>query len=460
MPIPQLKTRMFYGNYQFAPVPLLTWTTELVKSTQGDSLSLNNTLNLDGSLLELGGESGNFPGLLLQRQALVDGVTISGQEFSITHEGLPVVSGIYPQFETVDFEQAGIDAGTWTTEIPYTLVFTYSEAVEGNTPIESFGESWEFEENEDRVSFRATHNISAVGQNTAISGGNNSVDNARAFVLARTGYGNVPLNHPAFVEGSGSLLPFEELRTESVDVEQGSVSITESFTLSSGNFVHTQNGSFSTDDNGITTVQLDGNIRGLGRREVCFTNALAAYNNNIEPTFAAEAQEIYDRYAGSGTLATSNPKSNSVSQAEFNGTIGYSRAYDDDPASDLPSDIESLTLSVSIDEPVQLFATIPIPDRSVGPVVQDVGTTTPGTYTISGSAQGKIGVSIATVKAFVQQKINENLPTIAALSAQTLVLTRKTITTDEFNRTVGFNLVWQWTSAQAAADGPQVINQC
>ncbi len=449
---------MFYGAYEFAPVPLLTWTTELVKSSQGDSLSLNNTLNLDGSLLELGGESGNFPGLLLQRQALVDGVTQSGQEFRIQHEGLDVVSGIYPQLDTVDFEQAGIDAGTWTTEIPYTLVFNYSEAVEGNTPIENFSESWEFEENEDRVSFRATHNISAVGQNTAVSGGNNSVENARAFVLARTGYGNVPLNHPAFVEGSGALLPYEELRTEAVDVEQGSVNIVEAFTLSSGNFVHTQNGSFSTDDNGITTVQIDGNIRGLGRREICFTNALAAYDTNIEPFLSAEALEMYDRFAGSGTLAANNPKSNSITQAEFNGTIGYSRSYDDDPASDLPSDIESLSISVAIDEPVQLFATIAIPERSVGPVVQDIQTTTPGTYTLTGTTQGKIGVSIATVKAFAIDQINANLPTVAALSAQTLVLTRKVITTDTLNRTVAFNLVWQWTSAQAAADGPQVIN--
>lgn len=457
MAIPQLKTRMFYGDYQFAPVPLLTWTTELVKSTQGDSLSLNNTLNLNGSLLELGGESGNFPGLLLQRQALIDGVTASGQKFSITHEGLSVVSGIYPTLATVDFEQAGVDAGTWSTEIPYTIVFNYSEAVADNTPIEGFSESWEFEENEDRVSFVARHNLSAVGQNTAVSGGNNSIDNARTFVLNKTGYNNVPLNHPAFVEGSGALLPYEELRTESVDVEQGSVSVTESFTLSSGNFVHTQNGNFTTDENGITTIQLDGNIRGLGRRTACFANAITAYSNNVEPFLAGVAQTIYDRYAGSGTLATSNPKSNSIAQAEFNGTIGYGRAYDDDPASDLPPEIESLSLAVAIDEPVQLFATIPIPDRSSGPVVQDVGTTTPGTYTINGTTQGKIGVSIATVSAFAQQKINENLPTIAGLSAQTLVLTRKVITTDEFNRTVAFNLVWQFTSAQAAADGPQLI---
>lgn len=436
MPFPQLTTRMFYGTYEFAPVPLMTWTTELVRSAQDESLSLRRTIGLEGQLLGFPPvcESGNFPGLMAQREALHDAVTTSGQEFRITHEGIHQVSGIFPTLETLEFA-----AGTWATEIPYAIEFSYKEEIDGNA-VDSFSEVWEFEELEDRVSYSARHTISAVGTNTAPSGNNNALENARNFVLARTGFNNIPAGHPAFVQASGAasgigaLDAYEELRSESVDVQAGSVTVNEAFTVSSGCFTHIQDGSFSTDEQGITTVQINGNIQGLGRTPLRFSRALDSYNNFIEPLLIPKANGIYTQFGGSGTLVTANPRSLSFSQNESAGTLTYTRTYNDDPASNLPPDIQDASLSVQVSEPVQLHATIPIPERSVGPIVQDVGTTTPGTYTISGNAVGKTGVSIATVKAFVQTQINANLPVAATLNAQTIILTQKSVTTDEFRR--------------------------
>lgn len=451
MALPPLKTKMYYGAYQFRPVPLFTWTTELVKSEQGESLSLLRTLDLEGLLLDE--ECSGFPSLMDEREALHAAVTTSGQEFRITHDGIPVVSGIFPELESISF-----DAGTWAQEINYSISFTYSEEID-NKAVENFNESWDFEESEDRSSFTATHTIAAVGVNTAVSGGNNALENARNFVLQRTGYDKVPVSHPAFVQGSGvPLMAYEELRSENVDVQAGSFSVTENFTISSGAYTHIQNGNFSTNEQGVTTVQVDGSVQGLGRGNTRFPRALDAYNSYIEPHLQGKALQIYSQFGGSGSLIVGSPKSASFSQTEQLGTLTYSRTYDDDLSSDLPADIQDASVSVQISEPVQLHATIPIPERTVGPIVQDVGTTTPGTYTITGNITGKTGVDISVVKAYAQTKINENLPSIASLSAQTLILTQKSVTTDELRRTVSFNLTWQYTSANPALAGPQIIS--
>lgn len=451
MALPPLATKMFYGDYQFRPVPLFTWTTELVKSEQGESLSLLRTLELEGLLLDE--ECSGFPSLMDERDALHTAVTTSGQEFRITHNGIPVVSGIFPELESIAF-----DAGTWAQEIPYSITWSYSEEIDSKA-VENFNESWDFEEADDRLSFRVNHVVSAVGVNTAVSGGNNSLENARTFVLQRTGYDKVPASHPAFVEGSGAPLnAHEELRSENVDVQAGSFSVTETFVVSSGAFTHTQNANFNTNNEGVTTVQLDGSIQGLGRGPDKFSRALAAYSANIEPLLQSKAQQVYSQFGGSGTLFVGSPRSLSFTQTEQLGTLSYNRTYDDDVSSDLPADIQDASVSVQISEPVQLHATIPIPERTVGPIVQDVGTTTPGTYTLTGNITGKTGVDISVVKSYAQTKINENLPSTGALSAQTIILTQKSVTTDELRRTVSFNLVWQYTSATPATAGPQVIS--
>lgn len=454
-------TKMFYGTYEFNPVPLINWTTALVKDSKDSPLYLENTLAMEGTLCNFASESGAFTELMTSRQALVDAVTTSGLEFKIDHDNVPIVSGIFPTLESIDF-----DAGTWTEQIPYTLTFVYQEALDGGPVVENFNETWSFQENDDRRSVTVTHDVSAVGINTAGSGSNNALQNARTFVLARTGYSNVPATHPVFVQASG-ILPsalditaYESLRTENVDVQAGSFQINEQFILSSGAFTHSQSTSFQTDNEGITTVSVDGTVTGLGRGPNLFLNALNSFNNNVEPFLAGKAVEVYSRFSGSGTLYTSRPQSNSVSQNEFNGTINYSRAYTDDPGSNLPSDIQDASVNVTNNEPTRVYVTIPICNRSQGPIVQNVATTSPGTYTISGSVTAKAGIAIDAAVAYATQLINDNLPTEArtGYTHQTIILTSKSIAKDALRRTVNFNLQWQYTSSQFASEGLQQIS--
>ena len=444
-------TRMFYGNYEFMPVPVFSWSTEMIRDNKQEELSLRNTLDFTGVLLEvLPTESGIFPNMYLQRELLKRALTESGvQQWRITYEGNTVQSGIFPRVQDVNFEE-----GVWVDRINYTFSFVFDQALSGKTPVDSFNETWTFEENDDRRSVTVNHDLSAVGVNTSASGISNALVNARIFVLARTGYSNVPAGHPAFVEGSGTLQAYEERRTESVDVQQGSFSVTESFTLSSGNFTHLQTGQLNTDAEGITTVSLDGAVRGLGRGDHAYTRALAAWIDRIRGNLPGQASGVYNELGGIATLFTSNPESLSVTRNPFAGTIDYSISFTDDPTQDLPSGVQDFTITVQDDKPVRLFASFAIMERTLGNVVQDIATSTEGRITIAGSAIGKQGFPFNDLLDFVEGRINLLRPISA--SYITLRLDQKSVTKDEAQNTVNFTLVWLYTKelSAAAIDGP------
>ena len=447
---------MFFGSYEFVPVPLITWNVNLIKDSKDQPLYLEHTLDMQGLLANFASESGAFTELMEKREELIDAVSASGQELRIVHDGVHIVSGVFPTLDSLTF-----DAGTWTDKIDYSLTFIYNESIQGAPLVENFSESWSFQEADDRRSVTVSHDISAVGINTAGSGTNNALQNARTFVLSKTGYDKVPTNHPAFVQASGLLpsatdvLAYEGLRTENIDVQAGSVQLNETFVLSSGNFTHVQTGQFQTDSQGTTTVTVDGTINGLGRGESAFLNALSAYSSKVSPKIPSQAAGIYSRFLGSGTLYLSRPQSKSISQNEFTGTITYGQSYTDDPGSNLPEDIQDASVQVTNNEPTKAYATIPICERTAGPIVQDIATTRPGTYTINGSVTAKTGVSIDSAVNYAVSLINSNLPTSVntGYTFQTLILLSKSIAKDVLKRTVNFNVQWQYTSADYASGG-------
>jgi hypothetical protein len=455
MPDLRGNTRMFYGDYEFAPVPLFSWGKELVRDSKFDELFIVNTLSFEGILLEdTPSESGGFVLMNQKRANLQSALTASGtQELLITFEGNTIVSGIFPRVNNVN-----IDAGIWVDRVNYSFQMQYDEGLDPSGLIQSFSETWEFNENEDRRSVSATHNINAVGINTAGTGTNNALTNARDFVLLRTGYINVPPGHPAFVQGSGTLTAFEELRSETADVQTGSFAVVENFTLSSGNFVHIRTGQLQLADDGITTVSLNGNVRGLGRGDTAFPRALNAWDNIFKPRLPADASGIYNSLGGEATLFTSTFQSFSLTQNEFTGTLDYSVSYNDDPSTDLPSGIQDFTLNVQDQPPVRLFASFAIMERSLGNVVQDIGTSTEGRFSITGSAIGKQGFLFDDLVQFVEDEVNAVRPLPA--SYVTLRLDQQTITKDEDKNTINFSFIWLYTTdlSQAKIEGPVIID--
>ncbi len=439
--------KLYYGAYEFKPVPLFSWSTETIRDGKQDALCLKHTLNFTGTLIV---PSGNFGSMMTSRSSLENALKTSKQELRLQNGVTNIISGVYPRLINLQFSE-----GLWVDKIPYTFSFEYEEN-KYNTPISQYNEVWNYEESQDTTTATVKHDISAIGINTNPSGINNSFVNARTFVLSKKGYASGFA--PVFVSPSGTFNSYEQTRTENSDIGTGAFSISENFILSSGNYILTQNGSFSLDEAGIGTVSIDGSVQGLGRGNNGYTNALSAWNASIKKNIPLVASGIYSELGGEGTLYTNHYKSLSVSKNPFAGQLTFNVTYNDSLTTNLPSGIQDFSIQVSDQKPVRVYASFPIMERTLGNVVQDISTSTEGRYTISGTCVGEPDFTYLNILSFVQDKINEKRP--LSINYQTLRLDQKEITKDESKRTVNFNLTWIYTIdlSQVASNGFVIIN--
>ncbi len=434
---------MSYGSYNFLPVPLYTWGTEAVYDGKKDKTYLRHTVDFTGTILELASESG-LNTLIADRNTLKNALAINNQEWKLYYNGALIVSGVYPRVSNLSFEE-----GVWVDRLNYSFSFEYDEDFY-NTGIESFTENWNYDEDENGTTVTVKHDISAVGQNTNPSGANNAFTNARTYVAAKTGYSNAVSSSPFFAKASGSYSAYESLRSEQVDVGGASYSVSETFTLSSGTYIHTSTGQLSRDENGICTVSLDGEIKGLGRDNKAFGRALTGWTA-VKAALPQTASGIYSQLGGSATLFTTNYQGYSVTRNAIAGTIGYNISYTDSPSENLPSGILEFSLNVSDTKPVRLYASFSIMERALGNVVQDIGTSTEGRFAIQGTCVGKQGYPFASVLQYVQDKVNENRPIPG--NYQTLRLDSKEISKEENKNTVQFNVSWAYTKDLSSVQG-------
>jgi len=127
----------------------------------------------------------------------------------------------------------------------------------------------------------------------------------------------------------------------------------------------------------------------------------------------SDASGVYTKYkaslAASG-LNVTTPTSYAISQNKCRGTVGFSITYTDDPSANLPSGIASRSCNVSITEAGRVQATHAIPFRSLGPIIQDIKTTSEGTISIQCAAQARnTGDTTADTNRaiqFVQDELN------------------------------------------------------
>lgn len=447
--------RMFYGQYEFVPVPVFTESTEMVRDAKLDQTFARITREFNGTLLNPAA-SGSFIDLFQKKEEMRLALGSGQQEFKITYKGNTIVSD-FPRVNGPVFAE-----GVWVNRIDYTFTMELDEDREDKN-IQSFNESWNFDESEDNTTVAVQHDLSAVGINTAGSGLNNAFLNAKGFVLGKVGYVNAASGAPFFAQVSGvSFDAYEELRSEQHDLQQGSFGISERFVLSSGNFIHTQTAQFAADNNGVITVSLNGNVRGLGRKglNAGYQRAVLAFKSKIQPKFPAMASGVYSDFDGGAILFTSNPTSKSMTRNQFAGTIDYSISFSDSPSENLPSGVLDFSISVQVQDAVRTFASFPIMNRNLGPVIQDVGTSNEGTYTVQGNVVGKPGFPFADLLAFVEDQVNIRRPD--PLDFQTLRTGSKQVTKDTLNRTVNFNIGWIFTKELSQVFGdagaPVVIN--
>lgn len=459
-----------YGGSVLVPSPLIAHSVEIERDDAGDRELIRTTRTLTGTILT-SGLSYHF--VRQKQRELEDAFSSDKLEFTITATadhpcliaGTPIESGVFPNVVSIDIQE-----DVQFNRLDYTIVLEEESAPAGESGVvQNFSNTWQYSENEDECVVDITHSISAQGINTSVSGAaSNALDNAVLRVKSYLGLQHAPSGFPCHVQpGSGSDVRFYEVTTtreESLDTEDATFSVTETFKLVSGllPFTDERTAQYQIDEDGVATVTLQGTVRGMGRTNdgapagpslssggTGFTNAVSGFNGLVRPQWINDALTVYDRFGGSGTLVIGNPTSVSVTQTPCNGSIAYSVVYTDDPAENLPSGIEDLSCTVQRNDPVVQNAIINVPFNALGPVFQRLCTTTEGSYAIQCSVTatntGSEVVDTNRAIEVAEQQIIFLQPNPADYTA--LKLTGRNQTVDRINRSI--TVTYTWTFAQA-----------
>lgn len=320
--------RMYYTRpsdgrtYCFQPVPLLAESKEILRTAGGDErLGVIHQLTFNGTLLpNMPALSGVDPDstcislLDRKRDQLCEALSEDrGDLLIVDATGYPIVSA-KPLVASLDFEE-----GILVQQSPYTVVFEYEE-VAGTGYVREYTESWEFNQ-EENDTVAVVHNVSAQGipqpelNKTAI-------DNAREFVKSRIA-GSPDKTQACLIQSPyvsslvsvDSLTGFNKVLRENSDNTGGNYDITESWVMTSGNFVddRTIESTWELDEFGslIQTVAINGTVQGYGDTTFDkFTNAVNGFNSFVTPQINFNA--------------ASGISSRSRSDNRINGTVNYS----------------------------------------------------------------------------------------------------------------------------------------
>ena len=304
--------------------------------------------------------------------------------------------------------------------------------------VKSATENWSISEGEERLyvgtntqntikTYNLTHSVSAVGQAAYSATGEYSAGNREQTNLGRydasyvndlspwqqaSGYvydviqagadnfvNGIYINGDNFSFGSSFFnnsgtdvyVIADRVLSEDIDIRGGSYSINEQFKIyPSGDYnqgypvIHTTEASINRAENGITSVGINGNIKGLntvpietsGARQSnrhesnAFTNARDYYQTYLTGDTPGGGSVIYHLARNLSESSWLHPQQLSKSEGlnPSQGTISYSYNFDNRPPNLIPGSI-SEDIQVQDTYPGQIFASIPVIGRNQ-PVLQ------------------------------------------------------------------------------------------
>ncbi len=464
-----------YGGSVLRPSPLIAHSVSIERSDADNREVIRTTRTLTGQILT----SGLSYHFVRQKQRELEAAfAVDKLEFKILATadhpclvpGTPIESGVFPLVQSIDIQE-----DQQFNRLDYSIVLEEAVAPSGVSGlVTGLTNTWQYSENETECIVDITHNVSAQGVNSSISGQpSNALSNAKERVTQLLGLVAAPKGFPSYVEpASGSDVRFYELTTsreETVGVEAGSYAVSETFKLISGllPFIDERTAQIQIDNANITTISLQGIVRGMGRTNdgapagasrssggTGFVNAVSGFNALVRPAWINDALEVYDRYGASGVLVINRPQSTSITQTPCNGTIGYSVTYTDNQVENLPSGIKELACSVQRTDPIVVNAITALPFSALGPIFQRLCTTSQGSYVVQcnvaaiNTNQEVVDTNRAIEVA--EQQIIKLQPNPADFIE--LKLTGRPQTIDRINRSISVS--WTWTFSQAVGTVP------
>lgn len=412
---------LIYNGKKIIPAPLVSIKRASDVTEDGKEIGQTYTITLTGQLVAYKGSpdsSGVFwtntgyppdevvtsdsrlTAILRKQQALDDlfrnqGKTLEIQPFD---GAAPVTCN--PRVISVEFEQ-----GRWFETVPYTITLE-ADYIEGlNTDnvsragkIKKANEEWNLESlDETRGTYRLTHSVSATGKRVydetgALLDGNEAWENAKDYVLSvlELGLTASRMEAPDVLDAT-SLQAFNYIRTQAINETAGDFLVTESWVcFDPGGLppaIHDYTVTTRTNSqDGRTSVSIEGTITGFEVRNntnyalasTRWENAKSAWDDHISPSLLTLIGDITDSAVSLNPIAVSSQ----VGRNEAAGTITYSYEYDNRPT---PTIVGSLseTITITNHNAANIYAKVPVIGRSLGPVLQDIGTVTEKRRTIN-----------------------------------------------------------------------------
>lgn len=270
--------------------------------------------------------------------------------------------------------------------------------------IEEYGEDWNLEADdaagesiENPRSYRISHSLNATGKTVYDYDGNITKpawQQARDFVhtrLAANPSGSYP--NVAGVIGSGTVNlvdsygGFNHVRTEQINVANGTYSVSENWVLSSGS--STENYSMTTatsNSDPFINVSIDGTIKGLSKvapdqlgdavataTSGAYAQALNKYNAISNSGQFGLTSDIYKRANNLVAVQlNSQPVSLSIGTNQFTGDVSYNLSFNNRPTNFVSGAIAE-NIQINDTYPGDVFAIINVLGRKTGPILQYIG---------------------------------------------------------------------------------------
>lgn len=400
---------MTYGDYSFSPVPLISYSNEIIKNANGDFLAIEYTAQISGKLVSVPG--GLYTIFELQNELREAFDCSQCKLFEIKCDEATLLS-VRPDRTTLSFEE-----GNWIQTCGYTISLTWLDTSENSCPsspyVRDTNNEWTLEPVQDpavltsfpdftgcgsttvRRLFTLTHNVSAVGIPYCDASGvrHEAYEQAKEWVADNIGLTSSVVDMTGVFNNSGPYTAFDHFRSAVENRTNGSFSVTESWVIvdpqTSGLFFPAKesfNVEISEDvNNGLISVNVNGTITGFENVDFStgtvtksrYDNAVE-YWENIEPNMLCRAQ-----YANTAECDLNlEPVIKTVGRSPTSGTITYNYVYNNRPSRLIPgSRFENI--QISYQNPSDVFAEHVIPGRRSGPLFQSMNTTTKSCQSVS-----------------------------------------------------------------------------
>jgi hypothetical protein len=345
-----------------------------------------------------------------------EGQYITKCDFTIILEADYLLRGDFDVEERfVDYEGTFVNGDLRATDTSISTLLSSQDTAF----IETYSEDWGIEADDQTgesvdnpITYRISHSLSATGKTvygpssesynyqTSPTGNLNvpAWEQAKRFVQKKLSGGGTGIQYPNIIGqiGSGTINlvnsygGYNHVRTEQINVTEGTYSVSENWILSSGKANEVYNLSTSTSNSDpFITVQIDGAIKGLRNLSPVYGSGLGSANFNAVSGAYANALSKYNEISNSGRFGlispiykrannlvavalNSQPVSMSLSSNQYTGDISYNLSFNNRPTN-IISGVIAESIQVNDTYPGDIFAIIPVLGRTTGPVLQYIG---------------------------------------------------------------------------------------